>query len=298
MPSVQDNWSADFIAQKNSRTSKPIILIDLYLGSQDAVDSSTYFFNDSNYSLFFWPYRNLQTQQAYAALGLSRGAINKSAAASDTASIVLDNVSRSFSTLFASVDFRGKRVVIREVYADILTASGDFDLLFDGIIDRPQLSLEDGLKLEVRPSLVDSLDFTIPQEEFMPQCNNRFLGTECANGISAATLRAKVTGQTIDSAVSQIELVDAARVEADTHFTPGIMEMTAGTAGNIGRKRRVVQMSGDHIFLDMQFPNAVVAGDVYSLERDCDKSYEECKDKFSNDVNYRGFRYVPHELTD
>ena len=72
--------------------------------------------------------------------------------------------------------------------------------------------------------------------------------------------------------------------------------MTAGTAGNIGYKRRVVAVTGDHVFIDKSFPASVASGDEYSIERDCDKTFEQCQSKFGNHVNFRGFRFLPHTL--
>ncbi len=299
MSSFQDNWSNDFKTQKNSRTSNPITLVDVYLGEQESVDGNTLFFNDSNYSLEFWPYRDMQLKQSYVALGLVRGSISRSIDSSfDSVQIMLDNVSRTFSTLFTTTDFRGKRIVIREVYGDLLTNSGDFDLLFDGILDKPGMSLEEGVRIDAKPSISESLEVKIPRELFKAHCPNLFTGTECANaGMAAATLLDKKESQTIDSVVNQTQFIDAARTEANTYYNPGIIEMTGGTAANIGEKRRVVEVSGDNFFIEKRFSSDVEAGDEYSIERDCDRTFEECKDKFSNDANFRGHRYIPQTLT-
>ena len=147
------------------RLSKPIEIIDVYLGSQTSVDSDTLFFNTSNYQLRYWPYRDLQLQQNYTPLGLSRSGIDRTIDSSiDSLNIILDNVSRTFSTLFNTDDFRGKRIVIRQVYQDVLSASGDYDLLFDGILDRPESDGQGNVKFEIKHNVIESLNAELPKE--------------------------------------------------------------------------------------------------------------------------------------
>lgn len=290
-----NSWSAGYLTRKNSTTSKPTILYEVHLGSQTAVDASTYFFNTSNYSLNFFAHID-GSPQNFTALGIQKGEI-ESGYGNEIPSIdvILDNVSRTFSTLFNTIDFRGKRIVIRQVYMDFLGNVNDYDLLFLGVLDSPEMTINE-TKMVVRHSIVDTLNNIIPKDTFFTQCNNRFTGSKCANGISEATLEDIKTGQTIDSVTSQVLFVDAARTEADTYWVPAIIIMTAGTAGNIGVKRRVVAKSGTSITIETPFPASIVAGDTYSIERDCDKTFEECNGKFANAANFRGFKYLPNTM--
>ena len=289
-----NNWSADFLARKNSTQAIPIEIYDIYLGEQDSVDENTLFLNSSNYNFRFYPYADMQNIQNYTALGLDRGGISHTADMSiDGTSLKLDNVSQTFSTLFTQYDFRGKRIIIRQVYGDLLTNSGDFALLFDGILDSPQMSLKDGMKVETRQSIIDSLNYEIPKGKYSIHCNNVFCGTECATAISVDTLKDKKTAQTIDIVSGDALFIDSARTEADNYYTPGIMEMTGGTANNIGEKRRITEATGDNIRIDYAFPSTVASGDEYSIERDCDKTEMQCTGDFDNGANFRGFRYLP-----
>jgi hypothetical protein len=290
------SWSQDFINRKNADVNKPVIILDLHLGSQDSVDSETYFFNDNNFNFNFWSYSDASVNN-YIALGMQLGAIPRRISSTiESLNLVVDNVSRAFSILFTQTDLRGKRLVIRQVYADLLTNQNDYDLLFDGILDSPRNTSEE-LSVVVKHSVTDSLNFIIPRDTFYNQCNNRFTDSKCANGISGDVLKATTTGQTIDTVISQVELQDTARTEGTgDYWTPGVIEMTGGTVGNIGIKRRIVDQSGDHLFIETNFPSIIEVGDEYTIERDCDKTFEECKNKFSNDVNFRGFKYLPNTL--
>ena len=81
--------------------------------------------------------------------------------------------------------------------------------------------------------------------------------------------------------------------------------MTGGTAGNIGLKRRIIQStagSGDGIgpsgdlFLEANFPYSVVPGDEYTIQRDCDHTLGNCKDRFLNNSEFGGFITIPENL--
>ena len=289
------SWSEGFISRKESTKSIPIEIYDIHLGEQTSVDENTLFFNSSNYNFRFYPYRDTQTTQNYTALGLDRGGISHTADMSiDGMNLKLDNVSQTFSTLFTQYDFRGKRIIIRQVYGDFLTNSGDFALLFDGILDSPKMSLKDGMKVETRHSITDSLNYGIPKGKYSIHCNNLFCGTECANGISSDTLKDKKTSQTIDTIISQTLFTDITRTgDIANYYTPGVMEMTGGTANNIGEKRRITEATGDNIRIDYALPSDVVIGDGYSIERDCDKTELQCTGDFDNGANFRGFKYLP-----
>lgn len=295
------NFSAELRAKAQARQAIPIEIVDVYLGTQDAVDSNTLFFNDTNQNVQFWPYRDLSAKQNYVALGMQRGGVQAHMGGQlDTVEVILDNVSRTFSTLFTQYELRGKRIVIRRVYGDLLQNSGDYELLFDGIIDTPEMSLEDGVRLEIKPAIQDSLNFKIPKQFFQVSCNNRFTDEYCANvhgPKTSAQLLQERTGRTVDSVISQTEFVDAAlSAETSGDYDPAIMKITAGNATNVN-VRRSCRVSGDHIRLDHPFPADVSVGDTYSIQRDCQKEFErDCKNRFGNQVNFRGFRTLPKNI--
>ena len=54
------DWSADFIARKNSTQAIPIEIYDIHLGEQTSVDENTLFLNSSNYNFRFYPYTDMQ----------------------------------------------------------------------------------------------------------------------------------------------------------------------------------------------------------------------------------------------
>lgn len=295
------NQSAAFRAKATARQSTPIELIDVYLGAQNAVDDTTLFFNDSNGNMEFWPYRDLTQKQSYIALGMKRSGVQQHMGGQiDSVDVVLDNVSRTFSTLFTQYDLRGKRIVIRRVYADLLQASGDYELLFDGIIDTPDMSLEDGMRIELKPSVQDSLNYKFPKEYFQVSCNNRFTNEYCANSCgpkTSAQLLQERTGKAINSITSQTQFkcTDLAS-EASGDYDPAIIKITAGNASNVDQ-RRTCRVSGDTVRLDHPFPADIEVGNEFSIQRDCAKEFErDCRDRFENQDNFRGFKTTPKTM--
>ena len=108
------------------------------------------------------------------------------------------------------------------------------------------------------------------------------------------------TSQTVDSIPDQLHIVDGARSEGGSgdYWAPGIVEMTGGTTGNIGVKRRIVQSTatGD-LFLEARFPSNIQAGDEYTIQRDCGKTLDhDCRDRFQNNSEFGGFVTIPDNL--
>jgi hypothetical protein len=186
------------------------------------------------------------------------------------------------------------------VYGDNLQASGDNELIFDGVIDTPEMSLEEGVRVELKPSVQDSLSYKIPKQVFRVTCNNRFTDEYCANSYgpkTSAELLQERTGMTIDEVIDQTHFKDAALlVEVSGDYSPCVMIMTSSSASNIDQKRPG-QVSGDLITLEHPFPATVSIGDEYSLQRDCAKEYKrDCKNRFGNHDNFRGFKSLPKTI--
>lgn len=305
--------SEEFLIRKSKKTSSPIEIWDVHLGATDVVDSNTLFFVVTNQNIKFFAFAD-GSQRVYSGLGIARGPITRSIDSKiDTLEISLENVDRTFSQYFLDIDLRGKRIVIRKIFADLLSsASGtggdNFVVLFDGILDTPFLS-QSRLRTQVRNNFFNSLSFNLPRRLYQGLCNWKFGSSgDCAQHRTQDQLFDTKTDQTIDTTPSQIHLKDAARNEGGSgdHWAPGIIEMTGGTPGNIGLKRRVVQStasSGDGIgpsgdlFLEANFPNVVVAGDEYTIQRDCGHTLDkDCRDRFLNNSEFGGFITIPENL--
>ncbi len=301
--------SDEFLRRKAEPQCRPLEIWDIHLGSQTKVDSNTLFFAVTNANIKFFSYID-GTPQTFIALGISRSPIARHIDSKiDSLEISLDNVDRAFSQHFLDFDLRGKRIVVRKVFADILSAPQDsagkdnFIVMFDGIMDNPTLS-QTRYQATAKNNIFQSLAFMVPRRTFQGLCNWKFGNTgDCANHQTQTVLfhDTSVSGdQTVDSMPNQLQIKDAARTEGGSgdYWAPGIITMLGGTAGNIGISRRIVQSThtGD-LFIEATFPFEVKAGDTYKAQRDCGHTLnKDCRDRFQNNSEYGGFVSIPENL--
>lgn len=303
---ARSSLSSEFLRLKAEPKSAPIELWDVHLGSTSAVDSNTIFLAVTNKNIRFYSHVD-GTPRIYIGTGLGRGPISRNIDSKiDNVEISLENVDRTFSSLFLTLDLRGKRVVIRKVFADLLGSLRDsggndnFVVMFDGVIDAPTLT-QTRMQAQLRNNFFNSLAFTVPRRTFQGLCNFKFGESgDCAGHRTQPQLFDTKISQTVDSIPDQLHIVDAARTEGGSgdYWSPGIVEMTGGTTGNIGVKRRVIQSthSGD-LFLESRFPSNIQVGDQYTVQRDCGKTLDrDCRDRFLNNSEYGGFVSIPDNL--
>ena len=65
------------------------------------------------------------------------------------------------------------------------------------------------------------------------------------------------------------------------------------TGNNAGQKRPVLSDGSNTLTVMWGFAEVMAAGDTYELYPGCDKTTDDCRDKFNNEVNFRGFLYTP-----
>lgn len=299
-------FSNEFLQKKAEPQSTVLEIWDVHLGSTSAVDANTLFFVVTNKNIKFFSAVD-SSPQIYIGLGISRSPIARHIDSKiDAVDISLDNVDRTFSQYFLSVDLRGKRIIIRKVFADLLnsptgTGGNNFATMFDGIIDTPILN-QSRATAQLKNNFFQSLAFRVPRRTYQGLCNYRFGNSgDCAAHQTQQQLFNTQTGQTVKSVPSQVHFTDTARSEGASgdYWAPGIIKMTGGTSGNIGIFRRIVQSTatGD-IFLESNFPYTVVSGDVYQIQRDCGHTLDkDCRDRFQNNSEFGGFTTIPENLT-
>lgn len=216
----------------------------------------------------------------------------------DSIRIQVDNVTKAMSSYIANNEFRGRRLVIRRVFVNLLSDAANYQPIFDGIMDRPLVG-----NTQAQIEAISRLGFLSrlgPRRMYGLRCNWRFAvsppDSGCANGISASTLKDTMTGQTVDAGSTATVIVDAARAEAANYWKIGIVTFTGGTAANVGQKRRVIASQSGQFTLDFSLPATPAAGDTYDIERDCDLSLDDCTNRFANQANFGGFPSIPMEL--
>ncbi len=275
--------SDNIILEKEQEKTRPIELYDIYLGSQTSVDDDTLFFAVCPERVSFWDIED--SPQLYLPIGISRSNIKHNMdLAIDYFNARLDNVNLALSALIASTDFRNKRVILRTVFLDKLSAPEDATILFDGVMDKPSIS-EKSMSVQV----VSRLNLKKKTGRlYQLMCGWIFGGTYCTFDRTSTKVSSTVTSGSTTSIIQ-----DSSRTEATDYFKHGLIEFTSGE--NNGEKRRVTGFTGSQISVDIVLPYTPGIGDAFDLYQGCDKTLDWCHDKFVNRANFGGFHTLPVE---
>ena len=109
-------------------------------------------------------------------------------------------------------------------------------------------------------------------------------------GVTLATYT--VTG-TVTQVTDKKTFRDSSRTEADNYFQYGKLTWTSGNNNGLSEEVYSNASATDEFVLFRPMPYPIQVGDGYSVYAGCDKSFDTCKDKFSNQTNHRGFNLIP-----
>ena len=280
------NLTTQYKDEANKDTNRPVELYDLYLGSQNSCDTQTFYFCTDNKRIYFWNMDGVL--QYYQPIKVNRSAIPASNQLEiEAVSGEFDNVDRLWSNWVNTLDLRGKRVVVRKVFLDLLNDQTHAKIMFDGIINTVSELTELSVKLECK-SKIKSLSLETGRLQQL-YCNYIFGDEFCQLDVSTTRLN----GQVVSAGSTTVAVIDAVRAEADDWWNDGIIQFTSGV--NQGLKRKVVDfINAQHKFiLDYALPQAPATGDLYTIERGCDKSFDVCRNRFANQANFGGFKNIP-----
>jgi uncharacterized phage protein (TIGR02218 family) len=208
----------------------------------------------------------------------------------NTLVISVVNVDRSISAYVASNEFRGRRIVIRKVFADQLTASGDCAIIFDGVMDSPAAS-----EAVVQITAVDrigTLRKQAPRDWYQLLCNHKFGDEYCFYSRSSGDMYDTKRYRAIDGCTSTTVRISSS--SGDDHWKDGDIQITSGQ--DALRTRKIVDSSGDWVKVDKAFDYIVSSGDTITIRRGCDKSHFKCSGDFNNDANFLGFDTIPQTM--
>ncbi len=162
-------------------------------------------------------------------------------------------------------------------------------VLFTGRVQRPSL---DGRTVTLRcASWLDALGAQVPRAEIGPRCNWSLFGPGC--GLDRATYR--VTALITAISGNEVTLSAAGLSGLAQHwFAGGYLD---GGTGDQLETRTVLSStaaSGTVVTVRLNRPLAIATvGSSVRIHPGCDKTYETCAAKYSNAINWGGFRHVP-----
>lgn len=127
-------------------------------------------------------------------------------------------------------------------------------------------------------------------------CRFELGDNRCTKDLGPLTVSGTVTGVgsiLIAASADRRVFADSGRAEADGYFDYGLLTwLTGANAGAQAEVKDFVQATGQFTLWEpMNAP--IAAGDTYSVEPGCDRSFSTCVAKFANGINYGGFKDVP-----
>jgi len=128
-------------------------------------------------------------------------------------------------------------------------------------------------------------------ESYLPTCHKKFGGQKYA-GCKVALGPVTVTG-TITSVTSNSVFRDSARTEASDYFGEGTIAFTTGANAGLKPEEISIYAADGTITTHEAFHYPVAIGDAYTLIPGCRKRQADCRDKWSNIVNFGGYSFIP-----
>jgi len=120
-------------------------------------------------------------------------------------------------------------------------------------------------------------------------CDADLGDARCAKNISTPDFTA--TGTVSSVADARRFTVSSLAGFAGGWFSNGKLTFTSGA--NAGRAMEIKRHAGTSIELWQAMSEAVAPGDAVTIAAGCDKQMATCRTKFANQINFRGFPYMP-----
>lgn len=292
--------SSSLNTELQKRQNQPIELIDLYLddAGTDHANALHYAIRDQNVSFFDLG----GAARTYNAIGARRGEVpNPIELESRSVVYEINNVNRDFQAFFfKNSDYmRDKRFVVRHIDAAALGSINDAVVIIDGLISTAKIT-EKVFQIEVA-GIVGTLMFSTGRH-LDRLCPLIFAGALCTQGVTPSLLHQE-TADTAASGSTAAIIKAATLAQANGYWAsaghPGIIEFTTGPLAGMRRELSDWVQATKELKLKFSFPQAPNVGDSFKVKRDCNKTVDECKTRYTevdaingNTANFHGFPTV------
>lgn len=151
-------------------------------------------------------------------------------------------------------------------------------------------TIKDGRYTAELMMAIDALNQSVGKT-YGTACPKRFGGSEYA-GCGVALGPITVSG-TLTAVTSNSVFQDSARSEAADYFGEGTIAFTSGQNAGLKPLEIKAYAADGTIETYEAFHYPVAIGDAYTLVPGCRKRLADCRDKWSNVVNFGGFSFIP-----
>lgn len=228
----------------------------------------------------------------YTALGIVRAAIETNInEQQDQFRAGLDNVNRALGRELVKVNFRGRTARIKKVFREKLDNAANFITIFEGQMDEPTT---DGKTFTLRiHSRLDLVNKDGPGRIFSTQCNYLLYDEWCTQVRSDAANR--VTGSVLVGSTTKVILSSALNQAVD-YWIVGSLKFLDGINRSAGSRKVIASDGVSSATVQIGFPSAPDIGDTFEIIRGCNRTPDDCTNKFQNFPNYGGFNYIPRPV--
>jgi hypothetical protein len=292
--------TSQYDAKKIAAQNKPVEIVDFFLGSQTVDDADTKHYGMYDKTIDFFDIDG--NAQSYSPGRLSRGQVAHNAGLRQSSvTIQFGNVDNRFQTFFWQHPgfLLDKRFLIRQIFADQVDLATHSITILDGIVDHVFIG-ENVCQIKV----VSKTGYTgfrsgVAVDRVCPI--SVFANARCAQGVTASTLTQETT-DTVDAGSTASVVKVKTMAQADDFWNIGKIEFTSGA--NDGYVRNIIDwvQSTKSFTLAFPLPAAPADGDTMKALRDCNRTLDMCKTRFTevgangNMANFRGKNTVARSL--
>ncbi|WP_026606954.1 DUF2163 domain-containing protein [Methylocapsa acidiphila] len=137
-------------------------------------------------------------------------------------------------------------------------------------------------QLTVNSDLV-LLDIEMPRNIYSPSCQHKLYDSGCTLIKSAFGAMGQV------GAGSTPTIINWSAAAAE--YAQGTIAFTSGP--NIGATANIKAAVAGSLTLSNKLPHQPTVGDAFTVYQGCDHTLSTCRTKFNNQINFRGFPFIP-----
>ena len=280
-------------AKAQAAQCKPVEIVDYFLGSQVADDADTLHYGMYDRLIDFFDIDG--NAQTYSRGRLNRSQVTHNAGLKqDSVTLQFGNVDDRFQTYFWKRPryMQGKRLKIRQIFADLTGAATHSVTIMDGVVDHVLIG-DDICQIRVVSKMgYAGFKSGVAIDRICPI--SVFANSRCAQSVSPVTLLTQETTDSVDAGSTTTAIKVKTLAQADDYWNIGKLEFTSGA--NDGYVRKVIDwvQSTKTFTLDFPLPAAPAEDDTLKVLRDCDRTLKMCKERFTEvhatDGNMDNFR--------
>ncbi len=121
---------------------------------------------------------------------------------------------------------------------------------------------------------------------FSPSCRAVLGDNQCKISLAGHSVTT-----TVSTVTSSLVFSANALTQAAGHFSGGEVEWLTGA--NAGRKMEVKEFGSKQVTLVLPMGSSIAVGNQFKIVAGCDKTFQTCKGKFNNVINFRGEPHIP-----